>query len=286
MITIPNDIMRAGIRLTAFSAATDESRPVLTGILLHLEENRITMASADGFRLSVYSNELPLELSEPIKVIVPARSMQELERLLAQQTTPLKLHISDNRNQAMFKLDNIEMVSQLIRGEFPDYRQLIPDAHDTMVTVDIDQLKRAVQAAGVFARDGSNIIRMEFEPMGDGEYTPSPDNPDHTPGRLTVSARSEEVGSSTDLVDLDDIQGDQNKIAFNVRYLTDAINIMDKGKAAIYVNSPSNPGVIKMVDNETWTHVAMPVCAGWTLWNRRIWKRPAEYPRWHGVEGP
>ena len=93
IIEIPVETLRAGIRLTAFSAATDESRPILTGIMILLDGEKITMASADGFRLSVYSTELPLELPEPIKVVIPARSMQELDRILAQQSVPVKIHI-------------------------------------------------------------------------------------------------------------------------------------------------------------------------------------------------
>ena len=257
IIEIPVETLRTGIRLTAFSAATDESRPVLTGIMILLDGEKLTMASADGFRLSVYSAELPLELPEPIKVVIPARSLQELDRILSQQATPVKIHIPDDHNKVMFKLENVEMVTQLIRGEFPDYSQLIPESPDTVAVVDIDQLKRAVQSAGVFARDGSNIVRLQFAPLSD-----QPDS-EKRAGRLTISASSAEVGSSTDELDIDNIDGDAAKIAFNVRYLTDVINIMDKGKISIALNSPSNPGVIRMAENQQWTHVTMPMYVDW-----------------------
>jgi DNA polymerase-3 subunit beta len=159
----------------------------------------------------------------------------------------------------MFKLENVEMVTQLLRGDFPNYDQLIPESPDTVAVVDIDQLKRAVQSAGVFARDGSNIVRLEFAPLPDQADPESGKNP----GRLTISASSEEVGSSTDELDVDNIDGDAAKIAFNVRYLTEAINIMDKGKVSIALNTPSTPGVMRMADNEQWTHVTMPMYVQW-----------------------
>ena len=260
VVDIPVETLRSGIKLTAFSAATDESRPILTGIMVDITGNKLTMASADGFRLSIFEKELTVTLDEPIKVVIPARSMQELDRIAAQQSAPVKMHIPEHRNQVMFKLDNVEMVSQLLQGQFPNTEQLIPENLETVATVDIDDLKRAVQSAGVFARDGSNIIRMEFAPNGDSE--PPAELATH-PGHLTVSGRSEEVGSSTDLVDIDNIVGEANRIAFNVRYLTDAINIMDKGKATIGLNSPTNPGVIQMAGNESWKHIAMPMYVQW-----------------------
>ena len=259
IIEIPVDTLRTGIRLTAFSAATDESRPILTGIMIMLDGEKVTMASADGFRLSVYSKDLPLELANPIKVVIPARSLQELDRILSQQSAPVKMHIPGDRNKVMFKLENVEMVTQLLRGDFPNYDQLIPESPDTVAVVDIDQLKRAVQSAGVFARDGSNIVRLEFAPLPDQADPESGKNP----GRLTISASSEEVGSSTDELDVDNIDGDAAKIAFNVRYLTEAINIMDKGKVSIALNTPSTPGVMRMADNEQWTHVTMPMYVQW-----------------------
>ena len=259
IIEIPVETLRTGIRLTTFSAATDESRPILTGIMILLDGEKVTMASADGFRLSVYSKELPLELANPIKVVIPARSLQELDRILSQQSAPVKMHIPDDHNKVMFKLENVEMVTQLLRGDFPNYDQLIPESPDTVAIVDIDQLKRAVQSAGVFARDGSNIVRLEFAPLpGHAE----PESGKH-PGRLTISASSEEVGSSTDELDIDNIDGDAAKIAFNVRYLTEAINIMDKGQVSIALNTPSTPGVMRMADNEQWTHVTMPMYVAW-----------------------
>ncbi len=249
---IDASVLRAGIGLVAFSAASDESRPVLTGVELKLEESNLVMAAADGFRLAVYTGELSEPVAEAMKVIVPARTMQEIQRLASEQSAPIQVTLSPEKGQVMFKLEHVEVVSQLLQGSFPNYDQLIPERYETRAVMELDDLKRATQSAAVFARDGSNIVRLEMMPQESGEG-----------GQLKVSARSEEVGDNLDELDIDQLEGDDAKIAFNVRYLMDIVNVLGRGKVALEVTNSSSPGVFRPADNDRYVHVVMPMYVQW-----------------------
>ena len=249
---IDPSVLRSGIGLVAFSAASDESRPVLTGVELKLEESSLVMAAADGFRLAVYTGELSEPVAEAIKVIVPSRTMQEVQRLASEQSAPVLVTLSPERGQVLFKLEHVEIVSQLLQGSFPNYEQLIPERYETRAVMELDDLKRATQSAAVFARDGSNIVRLEMMPQESGEG-----------GQLRVSARSEEVGDNLDELDIDQLDGEDAKIAFNVRYLMEIVNVLGRGKVALEVTNSSSPGVFKPADSDRYVHVVMPMYVQW-----------------------
>ena len=249
---IDPSVLRSGIALVAFSAAADESRPVLTGVELKLEDTSLVMAAADGFRLAVYTGQLSQPVAEAMKVIVPARTLQEVQRLASEQSAPVQVTLSPEKGQVMFKLEHVEVVSQLLQGAFPNYEQLIPERYETRAVIELDDLKRATQSAAVFARDGSNIVRLEMSPQEDSEG-----------GQLKVSARSEEVGENQDELDLEQMDGEDAKIAFNVRYLTDIVNVLGRGKVALEVTNSSSPGVFRPADSDRYVHVVMPMYVQW-----------------------
>ena len=169
--TIEPGILRAGVGMVAFSAATDESRPVLTGVEMKLQEDKLIMAAADGFRLAVFSRQLPRPVDEEIKVIVPARTLLEVQRLASEQSSPVRVNLAPEK--VMFKMESAEIVSQLLQGAFPNYEQLIPDRYETRAVMEVDDLKRATDTATVFARDGSNIVRLEMTPPGKRRRRPA-----------------------------------------------------------------------------------------------------------------
>ncbi len=249
---IDPSIMRTGIALVAFSAASDESRPVLTGVELKLHESSVVMAAADGFRLAVYSSQIAQQMEEEVKVIVPARTMLEVQRLVSDQSAPIRITLSPEGGQVMFKFENVELVSQLLQGTFPNYDQLIPERYETRAVMELDDLKRATQSAAVFARDGSNIVRLEMQPAESSEG-----------GLLKVSARSEEVGDNLDELDIEQMEGQDAKIAFNVRYLQEIVNVLGRGKVAIEVTNSSSPGVFRSADSDSYVHVVMPMYVQW-----------------------
>ena len=249
-------VLRSAITRVAFAAATEESRPVLTGVELKLEESKFTMAAADGFRLAVHHGALLKPVPEEMSVIIPARTMNELNRLISDREEPVEILMTPAKGQVMFRIrggDTVEIVSQLLQGTFPNYEQLIPQSYTTRAVMDLPTVLRAARTASIFARDGSNIIRMHLMPA----------EADTEPPKVEISARSEEVGDNEDTVDLDEIEGEEGKIAFNSRYLLDVLSVLEKGKIALETTTSSSPGVFKPTDSDDYIHVVMPMFVQW-----------------------
>ena len=249
-------VFRSAISRVAFAAATEESRPVLTGVELKLSGSTFTMAAADGFRLAVHHGPMLKPVTEDMTVIIPARTMNELNRLIGDREEPVEILMTPAKGQVMFRIqggDTVEIVSQLLQGTFPNYEQLIPQSYTTRAIMDLPTVLRAARTASIFARDGSNIIRMHLMPATSEGESP----------KVEISARSEEVGDNQDLVDLDEIEGEEGKIAFNSRYLLDVLSVLEKGKVALETTTSSSPGVFKPTDSEDYIHVVMPMFVQW-----------------------
>ncbi len=247
--------LRRAIERVEFAAATDDSRPVLTGVHLKTDGTRLTMAAADGFRLAVADITLPESPSESIEVIVPARALRELSRLVGESNEPVEMRVNPQRTQVLFAMTDVEMVAQLIQGTFPNYNQLIPAEYGTKVLVNVDEFKREARIAAIFARDGSGIIRLQMAPGEAG-----------MPGQLTISARADEIGDNEGKIDAK-VEGEGSKIAFNSRYLQDVLNVLT-GTVALEMTSPSSQGVFRPVDENGvsepgYVHVVMPMFVQW-----------------------
>ena len=247
---IEPDVMREAINRVAFAAATEDSRPVLTGVKTEISGGDFKFAAADGFRLAVYSGKLAEPPSEDIEFLIPARVLNEISRLLGTQQTAVEFMVTPSSNQALFRVEDVEIVSSLIAGNFPNYNQLIPQSYTTRVVLESDDFLRATRTAAIFARDGSGIIRLQ---MWSGE--------DDAPGRLTVSSRAEEVGDNEGQLGAA-VEGEDAKIAFNSKYLTDVLDVLN-GEVAMEVSSPSSPGVLKPVQGDDYVHVVMPMFVQW-----------------------
>ncbi len=244
------DFKRA-ISRVAFAAATEESRPVLTGVEAKLSGNRFTLAAADGFRLAVQHGALAEPVESDIDVIIPARTLNELSRLLGDQDDPVEIMMVPARGQVLFKIGGVEVVSQLLQGAFPNYDQLIPQKYDSRSVFDLQKLLGATRSAAIFARDGSNIIRLQMTP---GE---------EAVGKAVISARSEEVGENHGEVDTETIEGGEAKIAFNSRYLQEVLAVLERGQVALETTTSSSPGVFKPVGSDDYVHVVMPMFVQW-----------------------
>lgn len=242
--------LRRAIERVEFAAASDDSRPVLTGIHVKTDGTRLTFASADGFRLAVSDITLAKAPSENVEIIIPARALRELGRLIGEVTEPVEMRINPQRTQVLFAITDTEMVAQLIQGTFPNYSQLIPAEYNTRAIVNVDEFKREARIAAIFARDGSGIIRLQLA-AGDGGM----------PGQLTISARADEIGDNEGKIDAK-IEGDPSKIAFNSRYLQDVLNALS-GEVALEMTSPSSQGVFRPVNETDYVHVVMPMFVQW-----------------------
>jgi DNA polymerase-3 subunit beta len=251
MTKVEAEVLATAIRQVVFAAATEESRPVLTGVQAEFEGEKLTLAAADGFRLAVHTLPLAQPVAAKTAVIIPARSLAELNRLLGGQEEAVEITINPQKSQVLFRLQDIEMVSQLIQGTFPNYNQLIPQSYVTKAVVDVSAFSRATKTAAIFARDGSGIVRLVITP---GEEL--------SPGRLTVSARAEEVGDNVGEIDAI-VDGEATKVAFNSKYLMDVLTILEQEQVALETTSPSSPGVFRPIGTENYLYVVMPMFVQW-----------------------
>ena len=245
------EALREGISKVIFAAATEESRPVLTGVDAQFEGDVLTLAAADGFRLAVHKLPIAEPISQKTEVIIPARTLAELGRLMGEQEEPVEITLNPAKSQILFRLKNIELVSQLVQGTFPNYSQLIPQSYNTRMVVNVAEFLRATKTASIFARDGSGIVRLVMTPGGE-----------LTPGKLTVSARSEEIGDDVGEVDAT-IEGEEAKIAFNGKYLTDVLSVLNEEQVAVETTNPSSPGLIRPMGTDNYIHVVMPMFVQW-----------------------
>ena len=245
---IDSGIFSKAVSHIAFVAATEDSRPVLTGVKVDITGQKFTLAAADGFRLAVYKGELIESISEDVSFIIPAKTLQEINRLSNNQSSPVEFTVTPSKSQVLFKLDNIEIVSQLIQGTFPNYETLIPEEFKTNITVKIDDFLRATKTAAIFARDGSGIVRVNTKD-----------------GNLSIASRAEEIGENQGEIDAK-IEGESSRIAFNSKYLMDVLEVLGNGEVSLQTTSESSPGVLRPVNNSEdtqYVHVVMPMFVQW-----------------------
>jgi DNA polymerase-3 subunit beta len=249
-IPVQPEVLRSAIEQVAFAAATDESRPILTGVLAQFDNQELTLAAADGFRLSVRTLTLPDAVSDPFSIIIPANALTELRRVSGDQEEPIDIHVTPERNQVIFELSDVVLVSQLIDGNFPDYRQIIPRQHHTHTVVDTGPFLKACKMAQIFARDAANITRIQVEPGSELE-----------PGRVRVSATAAETGEDVSELDAS-VDGEAVEIAFNVKYLIDVLSVTDTPQVSLDTTTSSSPGVLRPLGDNDFTHVIMPMHLG------------------------
>jgi DNA polymerase-3 subunit beta len=225
-----------------FAAATDEARPILTGVLARFEGDRLTLAAADNYRIAVKTITV-LDPVEETSLVVPARSLHELSRVLSDTDEPVDIVLSPSRNQILFHMEGVDVVSRLIDGQFPNYQQVLPKGFTTKATVDRDQLLKAVRLASLIASSSANIVKLQVGK--DAEIG------------LTVSAATD-VGDNRSEVEAV-VEGDGTTIAFNARYLLDVLTNVDAEQFSLELNGPLSPGVFRPVGDGQYVHVVMPV---------------------------
>jgi DNA polymerase III subunit beta len=240
----PAHLLKEMINQVAIAAATDDSRPIFTGVLTTIGAT-ISMVAADGFRLGLRSNELEGGPDAEITLIIPAKSLLELARILPDgkgQDELVEIAVTPNKNQVIFRTASIELVSRLIEGQFPNYKQIMPKEWKTQVVVPTSEFLNAAKTASFFARDSANIVRLHMEP-----------------GEMTVRAESTELGDNESKIDAI-IEGEPSAdIAFNAKYLTDALNVVDSEQIKLEIVNSGSPGVIKPVDSTDYVHIIMPM---------------------------
>ena len=241
------------IQQVVFAASADEARPILTGVLLTVEGRQITLAAADGFRLSVRTAELTSPASQPISAVIPARALSELSRIAGSGgdgKDVVTMTMPPHSGRVIFRAKDIELASQLIEGTFPDYQQIIPVSHQTRTVLSTASFLKASKQAEIFAREGSLIARVSITPGGELQ-----------PGTVEISGQSEETGSNQTVVDAS-IEGPPILIAFNVRFLREVLDVIKTPNVALETTVDTSPGVIHPVGDQSFLHVIMPMHLG------------------------
>ena len=238
------------ISQVVFAASVDEARPVLMGVLVTVDKDTITMAAADGFRLSVRKGTLSQPAAQPVTAIIPARALGELARVAADGNETILMVMPKGRGQVIFRMKEVEVVSQLIDGTFPDYQQIIPRSYKSRTILSTPALLKACKQAEIFAREGSNVARLDIKSPGDLE-----------PGAVEISAQSEETGSNETIVAAT-IEGIGLLIAFNVKYMREVLEVIKSPNVALETSAANAPGVIRPVGDDNFLHVIMPMHLG------------------------
>jgi DNA polymerase-3 subunit beta len=234
------------IAQVVFAAADDDSRPVFTGVLVEVNNEKVSFAAADSFRLAIRVSPLAGHDESHGNILIPARTLSELARILPSEGA-VQMVVTPNRSQVLFHTDQVDLVSRLIEGTFPNIRNAIPKQYNTRAVVETKEFAAAVKMVTPFARDSSNIARIKVSGGDEGE-----------PGTLTLEATAEDIGDNIATINAA-VDGPELQIIFNVKYLADVLAVMDTPEVALEVNSAASPGVLRPVGAADYTYVIMPM---------------------------
>jgi len=241
-------LLKEMIEQVAFAAAVDDTRPVLTGVQCTFSDSELTMAAADSFRLAIRTGVLDESASGDFSVIIPARTLSELSKILPNDDEKVAVTVTPNRSQIVFQATDLHVVSRLIEGAFPNVRQLVPNKFQTKVIVNTSELLKAARVASFFSRDNSNMILLDINPAdGNGSQA-----------GLTVTGAAAEVGENHGQVDAV-VEGEGIHVAFNSRYVADALGAIQSSQVGLELTGPTSAAVIRPEGTENYTHVVMPI---------------------------
>ena len=233
--TVPREALLETIARVSRSASRDESRPVLTGILVRFEGSTLVMAATDSYRLSVKETALPAA-SEPLEAIIPARALAELSRIA---TAGDVLDLGVHENQVAFLIDDVLLTTRRIDGQFPNYRQLLPDTFEHEVAIPRDELLDVVRRTSVMAQRNSPL-RLRF-----------------AEGELTITARTQDLGEAQESLPVS-FAGEPLEIGFNAEFLRDGVESVPADELTMKLISPLRPAVLQG-DTDDFSYLIMPI---------------------------
>lgn len=242
-ITLPLQLLRDVAEKVLFAAATDESRPVLTNLLLKPQDGKIAMVATDGFRLSeVIQDAGQASLPEDRQMLLPARLVNEMLRLSDGQQQ-LQIDSLSQTNQIGMQVGQVACFSKLVDAAYPPYLRIIPTEFTATVEVEQSELLQAVKIASVFAKDSGALIRMQVQPLTES---------------ITISAQSSSSGNSQSMVPARG-SGEDQFIAFNSKYILDALNSFGEGPITISLKGESSPMLLTRAALPGFRHIIMPI---------------------------
>jgi DNA polymerase III subunit beta len=240
-VVLPQEKIRAMMKKTSFAISTDESRYVLNGIFLSLKEHKLTMVATDGRRLALVDEDVDVSEQSQGEFIVPAKAVNELSRLL-QDKGDMEIRYSENQASFTLKDDkgfSILVITKLIEGNYPNYRQVIPAETKERVALGREEFLHALKRAEIMTSDKSNSVKLAF-----------------TKNNLAITANSPEVGEARESLAIN-YKGKEMAIAFNPKYVIDPLNALTNEEVFLELIDELSPGVLKI--NGPFLYVVMPM---------------------------
>jgi DNA polymerase-3 subunit beta len=238
-VELPADAFVRTVSRVARSASRDETRPVLTGILMSASGTELRMVATDSYRLSVKETTLDSALEGSLEANVPARALQELVRI-AQQNAGESVAVSLGQNQVIFELGDVVLSSRLIDGQFPNYRQLLPESVEHELRLASVELTDVVRRVSLLAQKNAPL-RLSF-----------------SEGTLTVSAQTPDVGEASEAIPVA-FHGEPFEIGFNPEFLRDGLESIETDELVLKLISPLRPGLIESPDTGDFVYLIMPI---------------------------
>lgn len=235
--TLPGPLLRTMIRQTLFAASTDDTRPFLTGVFVTGEGDVLRFVATDGGRLALRSARVALD--RPVSAIVPSKTMHELVRLCGAVEGDVEVGLVDN--QMVFSAGDVRVFTRLVGGQFPNYQQVIPKEFKQRVRVGTERLYAALRRVAITARDSATVVRLAAQ-----EST------------LRLSSSTPEVGQAREELDVD-AAGEPMEVAFNARFLLDALAVVETDEVELELTGPLSPGALRPVGSEEYVYVVAPV---------------------------
>lgn len=241
---------RQAVGQVIFAVSTSETRPEINGVLFDVENNKLTLAATDSYRLAEKVTELSNDSSgQNIRIIIPTRTLQEVQRILGSFKDPAAISEIENievcvsDNQVSFSFGDIELVSRLVEGQYPDYRQIIPKDSKTKAVISTTELVGATKTASLFSRSGIYDVSLDFN---------------ESEKNIVISSVNSQVGENTSSVSAD-ITGSGNNITVNFRYLLDGLQNINDSTIEVGVIDESSPCVLKPISSDDYTYIVMPI---------------------------
>lgn len=235
---IDKELFSNMIRQTSFAISQDESRPILTGALLEIENGKFNMVAIDGFRMAIKRANVKTTLSN--KAVVPGRTLNEINKIISQVDSKGDLKISFDDKQVLFTLDTLKVYSRLLAGEFINYTQILPSDFKSVAKVNSDQFLTCIDRSFLMARENKNVaIKLEIK------------------DDLIKISSSSEMGSSMEKVSIE-LEGNDLEIGFNPKYLIDALKVIDSEDITLELINNVSPCIIKPIDHDNYTYLVLP----------------------------
>ena len=240
-LKIKTKILQEALTETVFAASSNMSRPVLSGLYFYTKGKKLIIVATDSYRLAEKTITLDKETEEDVSCIIPARTMSELLKI-ATKSEEKEVVINISKNQVQFKLGDIELISRLIEGKFPDYEKIIPRENKTKLEVSVEDLSLVLKRVNLFAKENNNSVKLSAT----------------NDGKLIVSSEETKIGEEKAEVQVK-IEGENNKISLNSQYLLDVLTHTNNDKVSLYINDKGAPAVAKPLNEEGYVYIIMPL---------------------------